>query len=125
MGVFLLLQLFACTFYSPYFKMENNCIIKLNKANFTIVSIETTNPVEYYLVCERSFNLGSRKICFDDIPDNYLIIKSGKDTLNSNKIEFKENQIISIENSGGDRAPFEATFIMKNGNLKYIKTKVK
>lgn len=50
------------------------------------------------------------------------IIKSGKDTLNSNIIEFKENQIISIENSGGDRGDFEATFIVKNGNLKYIKT---
>lgn len=90
-GSFLLLHLSACTFYSPYFKMENNCIIKLNKANFRSVSIEIANPYEYYSIRLRNSNTGSKKICFDVIPTDYLIIKSGKDTLNSNKILFKEN----------------------------------
>jgi len=116
-GILLLFQLFSCSLYTPNFKMENNCIIKVNKANFTSLVVETENPDEYYLIIQRNFNSGSTKICFDEIPSGYIIIKPDRDTLNIHRIEFKENQIITIINSGGDRASFKAVYKMKNGNL--------
>ena len=109
--------LLSCTLYSPHFEMMDNCIIKTNRGWFNYLLINTNNPTESYTIQLKDCSDGATKICFDNIPENYIIIKGWRDTLNTSKLVFKEGQIVKILNSGGDRTSFSTEFIVRNGDL--------
>ena len=114
--ILFLLTFLSCTLYSPHFEMKDNCIVKTNRGWFNYILINTYNPRERYKIKLKNCN-GVTKICFDNIPENYIVIKGWKDTLNTSKLVFKEGQIVKILNSGGDRASYSAEFIVRNGNF--------
>ena len=115
--VLFLLTFLSCTLYSPHFEMKDNCIIKTNRGWFNHILINTYKPAKRYKIILKDCSDGATKICFDNIPENYIIIKGWGDTLNTSKLVFKEGQIVKILNSGGDRTSFSTEFIVRNGDL--------
>jgi|GEM_PF-3917947 len=114
--VFLLTIALESCGWNPKFTVENNCLKACCGNSFVTVSINTKNPQEYYVIHLRLDANGSSRICFNEIPESYIVNFNGINS-NSHSIQFTEGQLIIIDNSGGDREGIPKEYLFTNGQL--------
>jgi hypothetical protein len=113
--VVLILSLISCG-YDPVFYVKGKCITTRSKDWFNTVWIKIKDPSIYYSIKRDYSHDGSNKLCLDNIPDGYFVIRY-KDTFENNAIKLIEGQTITIRYSGGDRAGIDVKCLMRNDSL--------
>ena len=106
----------GCTFESPYFEVEDNCVSVKRRMWIQSLWIRIYPPFQSYHIARNQDYDGSHTICLDSIPSGYYVIQH-RDTLNISKIPFAEGDTVEIMQPGGDRASFSESFIFNNGKL--------
>lgn len=98
----LCLSTISCTFQSPEFELDDNCLRLDEGQSFKAVSISNESRDEHYLILrDRQYN-GYNRICLSNIPRGY-ILKQGGNNLSERTISLLDGDTLIISHAGGDR----------------------
>lgn len=112
-------QLTYCTFESPEFTIDGECLKVDRNLWFQNLSIENTTSEEFYLIKRDPSLVGSHIICLPIIPDGYFVL-IGKDTIANNLISINYGDTIIINNFGGHRGNYNVKCIYRSSKIEVI-----